>query len=140
MRKISLFFGLVVLLVYPASLPAAEIVGTWHADSAGRRGTVKVKLTFGREGGILTGKMESPDSETADLKEIKVEGGKVSFSIRRDVRGMSMKEIWKGEFSSNDVIRFKRSFEIGGGFGRGSQGGGGNAEDEIVAKRVNRSR
>lgn len=141
MKNRLFLIGLVILLILPASLWAADIAGKWTAQAPSQQGNVELTLTFKVDGEKLTGTLENPDVGPADMKDGKIDGKNVSFHVVRDFNGMEMKIIWKGKITGDDEITFKRTVEMGGGGGFGGGGGQGGqggqgAETEIIAKRA----
>lgn len=138
MKNKLFLIGLVIVFVLPVSLAAEDISGEWTAEAPSQSGNVTIKLTFKVEGEKLTGTLNNPDMEAAELKEGKVEGKKVHFYVARDFNDLKYKIVWDGEITGEKEITFKRSVEMsGGGFGGGGgQGGGqGAAENKIIAKK-----
>lgn len=139
MNKNTIWAGVCILLVVPAFAWATDISGKWKGSAPGGEGNVELTLTLKVEGAKVTGTLDNPEVGSADIKDGKFEGNKLSFHLDRNVNGMDMKIIWKGTISGEDEIRFKRTWEMGGGFGGasgGGQGGGGNSGNDITMKRV----
>jgi hypothetical protein len=141
----SKFFPIVacILLILPALLWATDISGRWKAETPGRQGNVELTLTFRVVGDKLTGTLDNPEAGSAEIKDGRIEGDNVSFHLDRNVNGMEMKIIWNGRITGADEIRFKRTWEMSGGFGGASgegngeaAGGRGAAANDIVARRV----
>ncbi|MEJ2111675.1 MAG: hypothetical protein P8Z37_17550 [Acidobacteriota bacterium] len=139
MKSKWIMFGLIGLLILPGSLWATDISGKWKAEAPGGQGNVELTLTFKVDGNKLTGTLDNPEAGPADIKEGKIEGENVSFHLDRNVNGMEMKIIWKGRITGEDEIKFKRTWEMSGGFGSGrssGQSGGGEAANDITARRI----
>lgn len=140
MIKKTMLVGVCILLVVPAFAWAADISGKWKGEAPGSEGNVELTLTFKVEGTKLTGTLDNPEVGSADIKEGKVEGETVSFHLDRNVNGMDMKIVWKGTIEGDDEIKFKRTWEMGGGFGGGAAGGaqsgGGSSGNDITMKRA----
>jgi hypothetical protein len=93
--------------------------GTWTWSVAGRQGrpdrkfTAKLKV----EGDKLTGKVTSPgrngqENET-DIKDGKVKGDEISFSVTREFNGNSMTTKYNGKVSG-DTLKGKMETERNG--------------------------
>ena len=125
----------IVLLALSSTAWAADVDGKWIAKVAGTQGQqdYEITLTFKADGkkvtGILTNTRIPGDVE---IKEGKIEGDKISFSLTRNFGQNDMKIVWKGTVAG-DEIKFMRSVEGGG---MGGPGGGGGASTEIIAKRA----
>ncbi|MGH9674749.1 MAG: hypothetical protein ACRD44_16345 [Bryobacteraceae bacterium] len=107
------------------AVQAADLNGKWVAQVPGRQGgTQEWTFTFKVEGDKLTGTVanqrgESPISDGKD---------DVSFSQTMEFGGNTMKFLYKGKVSGDD-LKLTREREGGGG------GGGKGGPTEIVAKR-----
>jgi hypothetical protein len=127
-KIILIGIGIAVILTLTATLWAADLAGKWTAQAQGS----DITLNFKVEGTTLTGTLENSQMPGAvDIKEGKIDGDNVSFTILRKMNDTEMKIVWKGKVEG-DVIKFKR--EAAGG-GMGGPGGGAAAE-EIVAKKA----
>ena len=128
MKSKIILIGIVVMLTMAATVWAANIAGKWTAQAQGSDITMDFKV----EGTTLTGTLENSQMPGAvDIKDGKLDGDNISFTIVRKMGETEMKIAWKGKITG-DEIKFKR--EAAGG-GMGGTGGGGAAE-EIVAKRA----
>ena len=141
MKKKSFLVGACILLIVPAWVWATDISGKWKGEAPGGEGNVELTLTFRVEGTKLTGTLDNPEAGSTDIKDGKIEGDTVSFRLDRNVNGMDMKILWRGTISGEDQIKFKRTLEMGGGFGGGAAGGGGrrggtDSGNDITVKRV----
>jgi hypothetical protein len=130
MRNKIVTIGIVLMLALAVSVWAADIAGKWVAQAQGSEITINFKV----DGTALTGTLENSQMPGAvDIKDGKIDGENVSFTIVRKMGETEMKISWKGKIAG-DEIKFKRE-AAGGGGGMGGLGGGGQAE-EIVAKRA----
>jgi hypothetical protein len=93
---------------------AADISGKWTGDMPGRGGdTTSTTFTFKVEGEKLTGSMTGPQGDIP-LQEGQVSGSQVSFSTTLDFGGNSVKILYKGTVSG-DQIKMTREREGGSG-------------------------
>jgi hypothetical protein len=140
--KIKIFaVSAVTLMILVASAIAADISGTWKVKS----GESEITLVFKVDGAKLTGTLDNPQAGgPIELKDGKVEGENVSFTIVRQMGEMEIKLLWKGKVSGEE-IKFKREVQGGmggpgggmGGPGGGMGGPGGQAPaEELIAKRA----
>lgn len=100
---------------------AADVTGKWKAtyatpDGQTRESTMNLKA----DGAKLTGTMESPRG-SAEIKDGKVDGDNISFSLVRNFNGNEVTINYKGKVSGNEM-------KITMGFG--------DREMEMTAKRV----
>ena len=107
---------------------AADVAGRWTAlvPAAQGQGESTITLVFKVANDKLTGTLNnSLMPGDVEIKDGKVSGEDVSFSLMRNIGGTEMTVVWKGTISG-DEIKFIRS----------TQGGAGGAATEIVAKRA----
>jgi hypothetical protein len=128
MNKKIILLGLVILIMTAATLWAADITGKWKAQAQGS----DITLDFKVNGTTLTGTIENSQMPgPVEIKDGKIDGDNVSFTILRKFGETEMKIVWKGTVAGQE-IKFKR--EVAGG---GMGGPGGGAAEEIVARRSN---
>ena len=114
MRTI-LFAGMLLLLATYAQ--AADVSGKWSGDVPGRGGdTTPATFTFKVDGEKLTGSMTGPQGELP-LQDGKVSGSQVSFSTTIDAGGNSIKILYKGALSG-DQLKMTRQRDGGSGQAR----------------------
>ena len=141
-------FCLIILLALFSTAWAADVNGKWIAKVAGSQGQQdsEITLIFKADGAKLTGTLNnSMMPGDIEIKEGKIEGDKISFSLNRTIGQNDMKVVWKGT-ASGDEIKFTRGIEggmggpgggMGGpGGGAGAPGGGAPPSTEIIAKRA----
>jgi hypothetical protein len=82
---------------------AADIAGKWMGDMPGRGGdTTPTTFNFKVDGEKLTGTMTGPQGEIP-LQEGKVAGSQISFSTTLDFGGNSVKILYKGTMSGDQL-------------------------------------
>jgi hypothetical protein len=129
MRKNIFTIGIVLMLALTASVFAADIAGKWVAQAQG----ADITFIFKVDGTTLTGTLDNSQMPGAiEIKDGRIDGNDVSFTIVRKMGETEMKISWKGKIAG-DEIKFKR--EASGG-GMGGPGGGGGQAEEIIAKRA----
>ncbi len=98
----------------------ADPTGTWKWSVPGRNGgeprTTTLKLKT--EGEKLTGKISAPGRQGAEPREIEIKDGKVngdeiSFTVSREFNGNTFTQKYKGKING-DVIKGKVEFERNG--------------------------
>ena len=125
-RRIISTGAFVVLTV--TSAWAADVAGKWTARVPAAQGQAESEITlvFKVADDKLTGTLNnSVMAGDVEIKDGKVTGDEVSFSLMRNIGGTEMTVVWKGKISG-DEIKFTRS----------AQGGAGGAPTEIIAKRA----
>src|SRR5450631_2743156 len=84
-------------------LLAADIDGTWTAETQGKNGPQTQTLTLLSKGGELTGKMDAGRGGPVDISEGKIEGSNVMFKITRDFgKGPNTQE-YKGTLKGGEL-------------------------------------
>ena len=83
---------------------AADIDGKWVGEIQGMDGSpMKISYTFKADGATLTGSTGSPDGKEIPIKDGKIDGNNISFSISFDMGGQEMKMDMKGVLSGDDL-------------------------------------
>jgi hypothetical protein len=83
---------------------AADVDGKWAGEIAGMDGApMKVSYTFKADGATLTGTTVSPDGKEMAIKDGKINGNNISFSIAFDMGGQEMKIDMKGVVSGETL-------------------------------------
>jgi hypothetical protein len=104
---------LAVLLVMNAA--AADITGTWKGTAETPNGTIERTFVLKQDGEKLTGETISQRTGKSELKDGKVQGDKVSFSIDMNFQGNDVRINYSGTVTG-DEIKF-RAEAAEGGFG-----------------------
>ena len=106
---------LLIAALFVMNAAAADISGTWKATAETPNGTIERTFVFHQEGTRLTGETTSQRFGKAELKDGKIEGNKVSFSITMNFQGNEVKVNYTGVVNG-DEIKF-RAEAANGGFG-----------------------
>ena len=92
---------------------AADVSGKWTGDMPGRGGdATPTTFTFKVDGEKLTGSMTGPQGDIP-LQEGKVAGNQISFSTTLDFGGNTIKILYKGTLSG-DQMKMTREREGAG--------------------------
>jgi hypothetical protein len=75
------------LLLYAAPAFAASIDGEWSGSLDTPNGPVQISYSFKSDGVTLTGTTTGPDGAKIAIKDGKVDGDKISFSVDFDLGG-----------------------------------------------------
>src|SRR3954466_8093602 len=96
------------LLFAPTALPgvcfAADLTGIWKTEFDSQIGRQKYTYTLKQEGDKLTGKANSEIADQkreVELKDVKVDGDKVSFVEMLNFQGNDIRITYKGTLSTN---------------------------------------
>src|SRR5215467_13748179 len=113
--RMRLMVAAVMCLAIAMPARAADVEGKWIAKVAGLGpGESTITLVFKVAGETLTGTINnSQQPGDVELKEGKVSGDQITFSLTRNIGGTDMKVVWKGKFAGNE-IKFTRTLEGGG--------------------------
>jgi opacity protein-like surface antigen len=128
--KVRLFSAAVVCVLTAVPALAADVAGKWNGQVPAAQGQAESAITFifKVDGDNLTGTLNnSQQPGDVELKEGKVTGDDITFSLTRNIGGTDTKVVWKGKIAG-DEIKFTRSVA-------GAAGPGG-AATEITAKRA----
>ena len=128
--NVRLFSAAVVCVLTAVPALAADVAGKWIAQVPATQGQPESTITFvfKVDGENLTGTINnSQQPGDVDLKEGKVTGEDITFSLTRNIGGTDMRVVWKGTIAG-DEIKFTRSVA-------GAAGPGAGAATEMTAKR-----
>ena len=77
-------------------LLAADIDGTWTAETQGKNGPQTQTLTLLSKGGALTGKLDAGRGGPVDISDGKIDGPNVMFKVVRNGKEQEYKGTLKG--------------------------------------------
>ena len=113
----------VVAIGFLAEAKAADkntdVTGTWTWTVKGRNGGADRKITakFKVDGDKVTGKVNAPGRDGQDreseIKDGKIKGDELSFSVTREMNGNSMTTKYSGKVTG-DAIKGQTEFERNG--------------------------
>jgi hypothetical protein len=112
---------MMLILMMPAAVLAADITGTWTASFDTQIGTQSYTYTFKVEGNKLTGRLKSQFSD-GEIQEGTINGDDIAFVETLTFEGMPLRIVYKGKISG-DEIKLTRDVS-------------GFAMEEAVAKRA----
>jgi len=131
MKGKILSVGVMVLLALTPAW-AADIAGKWtaHVPGAQGQGDSDITLVFKVAEDKLTGTLNnSVMPGDVEIKEGKISGDEISFSLARKIGENDMTVVWKGKIAG-DEIKFIRTAQAAAG---AAGGAGGVAPTEITA-------
>jgi hypothetical protein len=110
-----IFLACAVLMTAMAGVAlAADITGNWTGSSD----QFSLKFVLKQDGETLTGNVIGPQGDPLPISDGKVQGDKVSFTVKVDMGGNSMKVSHEGTIKG-DEISLTTKVEGGGDFGGG---------------------
>jgi hypothetical protein len=95
----------VILLMMATFAFAADVDGKWSGTIATPNGDFPQAFTFKADGAALNGAMAGPDGKDVAIKDGKVDGSNISFTVTLDFGGMSIVLSYKGVVAK-DQIKF----------------------------------
>jgi len=94
-----------LLLLCAVSMFAADVDGKWAGSLSTPQGDFNMQFTFKADGAALTGTMVGLDGKDNAIKEGKIDGQNLSFSVELDFNGQPVTLNYKGVLSE-DQIKF----------------------------------
>ena len=107
----KLLFVVTIALVFTFAAMAADVTGKWTFEQPGRGGGPgrPVTITLKQDGAKLTGSVpgmgrggDNPPPPT-EITDGKVDGDKVSFTVKREFNGNSMVTKYEGTVSGDEM-------------------------------------
>ena len=93
----------VVFALSALSAVAADITGNWKATAEGPNGAMERTFAFKQQGTKLTGETVSSMVGKSEIKDGKVEGDTVSFTITADFGGNAMTIKYSGKITGSEI-------------------------------------
>jgi hypothetical protein len=97
-KRLFVLFALSAL-----SALAADITGNWKATAEGPNGAMERTFAFKQQGTTLTGETVSTMVGKSVIKDGKVEGDTVTFTITADFGGNAMTIKYTGKITGNEI-------------------------------------
>jgi hypothetical protein len=97
------YAGVSAFLLLAVSVFAADVDGKWTGTMATPMGDIPVGFTFKADGATLTGSTMGPDGSEIPIKDGKVDGANISFTITFDFGGMPFTLAYKGVVSGDTI-------------------------------------
>jgi hypothetical protein len=99
-RMAALILGL-LLLATPAF--AADVDGKWSGTMNTPGGDFPVGFVFKADGAKLTGTMIGMDGMELPIKDGKIDGDKIAYTVTLDFGGMMLELIYKGVVTATEI-------------------------------------
>ena len=99
------YAALAGLLFLAVSAFAADVDGKWTGMMATPMGDIPIGFTLKADGKTLTGSTTGPDGGEIAIKDGKIDGANISFSVTFDFGGMPFTLAYKGVVAA-DTIKF----------------------------------
>jgi hypothetical protein len=82
MKTLLSFCAVMGLILTAATARAADVTGSWVAESTmPDGGTFQLAFTFQQNGAALTGKVQGPEGDAIAITDGKVVGNRISFKV-----------------------------------------------------------
>ncbi len=101
---------IVLIALFAMPLSAADVTGTWTTTAKSGSGTIKRTFVFKQDGTKLTGKTSSDRWGTSAIKDGKIEGDTLSFTITVDIEFGAVNVSFTGEVQGK-VIKMTAGVE-----------------------------
>jgi hypothetical protein len=96
------YFACAVAMLLMAGIGlAADVDGNWAGTIPGM--DIPVAYTFKADGATLTGTSSGPNDTTIPIKNGKIDGNNISFSVAFDMGGQEMKLDYTGVVSADQI-------------------------------------
>ena len=99
----TLLLGVIGVLLVSSSALAAPVDGKWTGMLDTPMGPVNVAFNFKADGAMLTGSTTAPDGTELPIKNGKVDGDKIAFTIDVDFGGMALTLDYTGVVSADQI-------------------------------------
>jgi hypothetical protein len=91
------------LLVFSFLAAAADVDGKWAGSLSTPQGDFNMVFSFKADGAALTGSMLGMDGKPNAIKDGKVDGSNISFSVDLDFGGQSFTLNYKGVVAADEI-------------------------------------
>ena len=92
-----------LMILFTMPVFAADVDGKWTGTVSTGGGDFPVALTFKADGTKLTGTSTGPDGTEIQIKDGKIEGANLSFSVTLDFGGMDFTINYKGVLADEQI-------------------------------------
>ena len=98
------FFAIaLVMLVFAGLTAAADVDGKWSGSVSTPNGDFNMAFTFKADGATLTGTMLGMDGKDNPIKDGKIDGANIAFSVDLDFGGQAFTLNYKGVVSAEEI-------------------------------------
>ena len=107
----KIFASIGILIIVAGMAYGADVDGKWTGSVQGPAGEFPVAFTFKADGSTLTGSTTGFDGADVPIKDGKIEGSNITFTVTFDFGGMPLTLAYKGIVSTDEI---KISGDAGG--------------------------
>ena len=101
--KARVIASVLVVLLMGITAYAADVDGNWSGTVSGPMGDFPVAFKFKAEGMTLTGTTTGIDGSDVPIKDGKIDGTTITFTVTFDFGGMPFMLSYKGVVSGNQI-------------------------------------
>ncbi len=103
MTKKTVFYGILLSILFLATVQAADVNGKWNSEYTTPDGQTRQNLfAFQVKGDTLTGTVAGTRGESK-IENGKVNGEEISFSVIRNFGGNEIKFLYKGKIAGDEI-------------------------------------
>jgi hypothetical protein len=103
MKIHALLFAMFMVLLVSTPASAATVDGKWTGSIDTPMGALPVSYDFKADGAMLTGTTGTPDGGSTQIKNGKIDGDKISFTVDLDFGGMAFTLSYTGLVSADQI-------------------------------------
>ena len=95
---------LLTMLLCATPAAAADVDGKWTGSLSTPNGDIAVSYEFKADGSTLTGSTMGPDGGQIAIKNGKIDGNKIAFTVTLDFGGMTLDIAYTGVVSPTQIM------------------------------------
>lgn len=103
MKMRALLLGVIGVLLVSSTVLAAPVDGKWTGMFDTPMGPVNIGFNFKADGAMLAGSTTGPDGAELPIKNGKVDGDKIAFTVEVDFGGMALTLGYTGVVSADQI-------------------------------------
>jgi opacity protein-like surface antigen len=103
MQRQNILSSALILVILSGAALAADITGSWSGTMSMGDNQFTLTYNFKQEGGTLTGSVVTPNGDALPLSEGKVDGDKLSFAVKTEMNGGTVKFVSSGTIKGEEI-------------------------------------
>ncbi|HEY2384287.1 MAG TPA: hypothetical protein VGK48_24190 [Terriglobia bacterium] len=101
--KTKIIASVLIALVLGVTAYAADVDGAWTGSVQSPQGEFPISFTFKADGAMLTGSTSGFDGMPVPIKDGKIDGNNITFTVTFDFGGMPFMISYKGAVSPDQL-------------------------------------